>query len=67
MRIILEPKVYLIGQQTHGMDLLQYLIDNEGVQWSTHADSSGEVLCEVGVGSVMTLLILLGLGGIRLI
>lgn len=48
MRIILEPKVYLIGQQTHGMDLLQYLIDNEGVQWSTHADSSGEVLCEVG-------------------
>lgn len=49
MRVILEPKVYLVGSQAWGgTDLEEYLSSVNGEKWSTDAKSGAEALCEVG-------------------
>jgi thymidylate synthase (FAD) len=48
LRIIREPKVYLIGRQTvDQQELDRFLADHEVSQWTTDTDVAGEKLCEI--------------------
>lgn len=48
MKIIREPKVYLIGRQTIDERQVQaFLADHEVDQWTTDTDVAGEKLCEI--------------------
>lgn len=46
MKIIKEPSVYLIGQQTINDDALNKFLKDHEVSWSTDTDVAAEVLCE---------------------
>ncbi len=48
MRIIREPKVYLVGRQTtNEAEIDQFLADHEVQHWQTDTEIAGQKLCEV--------------------
>lgn len=48
MKLITEPKVYVVGQQNTGMEQLQTFLDDHDVsEWSTDTDVAGQALPEV--------------------
>lgn len=49
MKIITDPKVYLLGKQVViESELSRFLSDNESAMWQSDSDVGAEVLCEVG-------------------
>ena len=48
MRIIREPKVYLVGRQTtNDAEIDQFLADHDVQSWKTDTEIAGQKLCEV--------------------
>jgi len=48
LRIIREPKVYLLGRQTiDPEELSRFLADHEVANWTTDTDIAGQKLCEI--------------------
>lgn len=48
MRIIRQPKVYLLGRQTVDQkELDRFLADHEVAHWTTDTDIAGQKLCEI--------------------
>ncbi len=46
MKIVREPRVFLVGRQTVDAEAVQDFLDQHGATWETDATSDGEKLCE---------------------
>jgi thymidylate synthase (FAD) len=47
MKIVTEPKVYLVGRTTIDHDAVQEFLDQEGTTWITDSENGSELLCEL--------------------
>ncbi len=47
MKILREPKVYLLGRQTLNSEGLKAFLEDNGFSWDTDTDVSSEQLCEI--------------------